>query len=107
MELLLILLLIMRIIYNKIIPFSGCVAFNFYGIIFARHTLSEVVMKHELEHTNQMKRLCKWIPIGGTLFYIIYIFMYLYNFLFKYPFNHNKSYKNIPYEIEARKKAAC
>jgi hypothetical protein len=42
----------MKIVYNKIIPFSGCVAFNFYGIIFARHALSEVVIKHELEHTN-------------------------------------------------------
>ena len=48
---------IMKIIYNKIIPFKGFLAINLFGFLFARKKLTEVNINHEKIHTEQMKEL--------------------------------------------------
>lgn len=56
----------------------------------------EVIMNHERIHHRQQLR---WFIIP---FYLIYVFSYLFN-LIKYK-NHDKAYRNIPFEKEAYEK---
>lgn len=97
----------MKVIVNRFIPLHGYVAMVFYNYIFWRKEYEykiqdidyyNVVINHESIHNAQMKRICKNIFIGGTLFYILYAFEWIKN-IFKYGFS--KAYKNISYEIEA------
>lgn len=93
-----------KIIYNKLIPFKGYVAINLFGFIFARkeyeskierdYVRKTVLLNHEMIHTAQYKELL----------YIFYIILYLLNYLvnlFVY-FNFKKAYKNICFEREAK-----
>lgn len=87
----------MKIIYNRIIPFKGYKAMNFFGIIFARkefkNKLTKSDLRHEEIHTYQMKDL--WY-IG---FYILYLYWYIKGlFTFK---QHKAAYYAIPFEGEA------
>lgn len=100
----------MKVIVNKYIPFHGYIAMSFYNIIFWReeyaYKLSDEdkykqTVNHESIHEAQMRDFCKWLPIGGTIFYILYLFEWLYKVLFKYPFSH-KAYKDISFEKEAK-----
>ena len=77
----------MKVIVNKYIPFSGFVAMAFYNLIFWRKEYEykmlnkvyyDIVVNHESIHEAQMKDFCKWIPVGATIFYIIYILEWLF-----------------------------
>ena len=90
----------MKIIYNNILPPSGYIAINIFGIIFARKkmkyypdSIKNVIINHELIHTKQIKELF-YIP-----FYMLYLCNYIYN-LFVYR-NHKNAYRNIYFEKEA------
>ena len=99
----------MKLIVNKYIPFHGFISMMLYGIMFWRKEYEykiddkeyfDVVYNHESIHEAQMKDFCKFIPIGGTIFYIVYLLEWLFKVLFVYPFS-NKAYSNISFEIEA------
>ena len=59
--------------------------------------LNERVVLHESKHIEQIKRL------GVLKFYLSYLFEYVKNLL-KYR-SHKLAYRNISFEIEARKAA--
>lgn len=68
----------MQIKYSKIIPFPGFYAINLFGTFFIREEyknqhVSKYTLNHESIHTEQMKDFCKLLPIGGAIFYILYI----------------------------------
>lgn len=97
----------MKIIVNKFIPFRGFVAMALYGVIFWRkqyeaslsnESYKSIVVNHESIHLAQMKDFCKWLPIGGTIFYIIYFLEWLYRLVF----DTKNAYRNISFEREAR-----
>ena len=84
---------------------------TFYNIIFWQNAHKDKlddkdyynrVMNHESIHEAQMEDFCKWLPLGGTIFYIIYFFDWLWRVLFQYPFSH-QAYRNICFEQEAYK----
>ena len=60
----------MKIIYNKILPFTGFKAINLFGILFVRKgaKMSEEDINHESIHSEQMKEL---LYIFFYLFYVI------------------------------------
>ena len=71
----------MKVIVNKYIPFHGFISMMLYGIMFWRKEYEykmndkkyfDIVYNHESIHEAQMKDFCKFIPIGGTIFYIVY-----------------------------------
>ena len=84
----------MKIIYNKTLPFSGFVAINIFGIIFARKEykpLSEQTINHEKIHTAQIREM-------------LYAFFYLFygvEWFIKLFFYGKNSYRNISFEREA------
>lgn len=97
----------MKITTNKYIPFKGFVALTLFNLIIVRKELEHVfirkkdlIVNHESIHVAQMRDFCKWLPIGGTIFYILYLFEWLYKVLFKFPFSH-KAYKDVSFEKEA------
>lgn len=66
---------IMKIVYNKFIPFEGYLAINLFGVLFVRgtreatqHKINNRLLTHERIHTAQMKELA-------------YIFFYLWYFV--------------------------
>lgn len=66
---------IMKIVYNKFIPFEGYLAINLFGVLFVRgtreatqHRINDRLLTHERIHTAQMKELA-------------YIFFYLWYFV--------------------------
>ena len=85
----------MKIIYNRIIPFSGFVAINLFGLLFVRREykgyINKQTINHEAIHTAQMKEL------GYIGFYLIYFFEWLYRLVF-YTKN---AYRGISFEKEA------
>ncbi len=81
-----------KVIYTRHFPFKGFCAINIFGFIFARKEyapLPEVVIRHEMIHTEQMKEL---LYVG---FYILYGLEWLVRL-----FSGN-AYKNISFEREA------
>jgi hypothetical protein len=81
-------MLVMKIIYNNIIPFSGFKAIMLFGVIFARKSacpLDAVTVNHEAIHRVQSKDCGGWAP-----FYIRYLWLCV-----KY------GYRNNPFEREA------
>ena len=99
----------MKVIVNKYIPFHGFISMMLYGMMFWRKEYEykmddkeyfDVVYNHESIHEAQMKDFCKFIPVGGTIFYIVYILEWLFKVLFVYPLSY-KAYSNISFEIEA------
>ena len=85
----------MKIIYNKIIPFSGFLAINLCGILFVREKviLTDEIINHERIHTAQMKELLY------IFFYVIYFLEWIFR-LFQYRFT-KEAYYNISFEREA------
>ena len=72
----------MKVIVNKYIPFHGFISMMLYWIMFQRKEYEykmndkeyfDIVYNHESIHEAQMKDFCKFIPVGGTIFYIVYI----------------------------------
>lgn len=49
-----------------------------------------------------MRDFCKWIPVGGTIFYIIYLLEWLFRVLFTKDFMSFNAYKNLSFEKEAK-----
>lgn len=99
----------MKIILSSIIPFKGYLCINLYGTLYWRkeyanklndESYKKGVINHEAIHTAQMEDFCKWKPIGGTIFYIIYFFEWLFRVLFVHPFSH-EAYRSISFEREA------
>ena len=99
----------MKILLNSVIPFKGFLCINLFGILFVRKEYSskledenfkKKVINHESIHTAQMKDFCKWLPIGGLIYYAIYILEWLFRVLFVHPFSH-KAYRSISFEVEA------
>ena len=77
----------MKVIVNKYIPFHGFISMMLYGIMFWRKEYEykmndkeyfDIVYNHESIHEAQMKDFCKFIPIGGTIFYIVYLLEWLF-----------------------------
>ena len=90
----------MKIIYNDVLPTKEYIAINIFNIIFARKkmraypdSIKNVIINHELIHTEQIKELF-YIP-----FYVLYLCNYIYN-LFIYK-NHKDAHRNIYFEKEA------
>lgn len=85
----------MKIIKNPFLPFSGFTAINLFGILFVREdsTMPEVMINHELIHTQQMKELL-FIP-----FYLLYILEWIFR-LIRFC-NFYEAYRNISFEKEA------
>jgi hypothetical protein len=96
----------MKIIENNIIPFKGFLCINIYGILFVRkenyqrknEESIKLMINHESIHTAQMKDFCKFLPIGGTIFYIVYFCEWLYRIVTPPILS---AYKDISFEKEA------
>lgn len=83
----------MKIIYNRIIPFRGFAAINLCGVVFARREyrpLSATTLNHEAIHTAQMRELL----YAG--FYLCYLAEWLVRL-----FGKGNAYRNISFEREA------
>lgn len=94
----------MNVKYSSIIPFKGYYAINLYGTLFVRkeykyEPIPIKTLNHKSIHTAQMKDFCKWLPIGGTVFYIIYFINWIINLIL----NPRYAYKSIIFEKEAYK----
>ena len=85
----------MKIIYNKILPFTGFKAINLFGILFVRKNayISEYDINHEQIHSAQMKEMLY------IFFYIWYLVEYLIK-VFKYK-STDKAYHYLSFELEA------
>lgn len=92
----------MRVVMNKLIPFRGFKAMNLYGTLFVREDsrtpVTERDYMHEAIHTAQMMDFCKWLPAGGTIFYILYFLEWLWRTVTP-PFG--TAYRDISFEREA------
>ena len=101
----------MKIKINKYIPPHGYIAMAVYNTIFWRkeyeykmedESYFNKVCNHESIHGAQMKDFCKWLPIGGTIFYIIYFIEWLFRVLFTKDFMSKNAYRNLSFEKEAK-----
>lgn len=99
-----------KIFVNKLIPFPGYIAMAFFNMIFwrkeyeyyltdgRRKSYVNRVVNHEGIHTCQMRDFCKWLPIGGTIFYIVYGLEWIGRLFVNGP---KKAYERISFEQEA------
>lgn len=99
------------VLVNSLIPFKGYLAMAFFNMIFWRqeyesyltkeHHKSYVdkVVNHEGIHTCQMRDFCKWLPLGGIIFYIVYVLEWFIRLFIHGPKN---AYSNISFEREAK-----
>lgn len=92
----------MKVVYNRLIPFPGYVAMMLFGAIFARRKyrpIGPVVLRHEAIHNAQAadfvpqgKKFEGWQKFRAYLrFYAKYLGYWL-----------RYGYKNVPFEREAR-----
>ena len=107
----------MKIIYNKIIPFSGYLAMTIYPFIFARKKLSEIDINHETIHGYQQVEMTLSSLIIITILGLIFGFSMWYTLLSLTTFyvwygieyvvrsimysRKNEAYRNISFEQEA------
>lgn len=88
----------MRIIENRLIPFSGYLAINIFGIVFTKNLnkfmSNPANLRHERTHTLQYKEL--WY-VG---FPFVYLYYWIRNMVCKGMSSH-QAYKHIPLEMEA------
>ena len=84
--------MLMKVIYNNIIPFNGFKCINLFGVLFVRkgYSISEKDNNHESIHTAQMKEM-------------LYVFFYLLYFMewIVRLFGKGNAYRNISFEREA------
>lgn len=95
----------MKVIYNRYIPLKGYDAINLFGVLFIREEYSDSNLgssffNHESIHTAQMKDFCSWLPVGGTIFYLVYVWYFLLG-LVEFDFRWKTAYRSIPFEVEA------
>ena len=103
----------MKIKINRFIPFHGFAAMAFFNVIFIREEYDYLIntsyfkkiINHESIHEAQMRDFCKWLPLGGFIFYIWYVIEWLIRVLFIHPFSR-KAYRTIKFEQEAYKHEA-
>ena len=100
-----------KVFVNKLIPFKGYIAMAFFNMIFWREEYEsylineyhksyvDKVVNHEGIHTCQMRDFCKWLPLGGIIFYIVYVLEWLLRLFINGPKN---AYSNISFEREAK-----
>lgn len=100
-----------KIFVNKLIPFQGYIAMAFFNMIFwrkdyeyfltdgRRKSYVDKVVNHEGIHTCQMKDFCKWLPIGGIIFYIMYLLEWVLRCFINGP---KKAYSMLSFEQEAK-----
>ena len=100
-----------KIFVNKLIPFPGYIAMAFFNMIFWREEYDyyladdnkksyvDKVVNHEGIHTCQMRDFCKWLPIGGIIFYIMYLLEWLLRLFVNGP---KKAYSMLSFEQEAK-----
>lgn len=85
---------IVKVIYNKIIPFGTYSTINLFGILFTKYKiLNKYIINHESIHTEQMKEM------GYIFFYLWYGIEYCIIRLF-----HKKqgdAYCDVSFEEEA------
>lgn len=83
----------MKVLYNNILPPSGFIATNLFGVLFARKgtIISPVTINHESIHTAQMKEMLY------VFFYLFYVTEWLIRLL-RYK---GRAYYNISFEREA------
>ena len=100
-----------KIFVNRLIPLPGYLAMAFFNMIFwrkdfefyltdkRRKSYAEQVVNHEGIHTCQMKDFCKWLPIGGIIFYIMYLLEWVLRCFINGPKN---AYSMLSFEQEAK-----
>ena len=100
-----------KIFVNKLIPFPGYIAMAFFNMIFWREEYDyyliddnkksyvDKVVNHEGIHTCQMRDFCKWLPIGGIIFYIMYLLEWVLRCFINGPKN---AYSMLSFEQEAK-----
>lgn len=100
-----------KVFVNKLIPFKGYIAMAFFNMIFWREEYEsyltkeyhksyvDKVVNHEGIHTYQMRDFCKWLPLGGIIFYIVYVLEWFIRLFIHGPKN---AYSNISFEREAK-----
>ena len=100
-----------KIFVNKLIPFPGYIAMAFFNMIFwrkdyeyfltdgRRKSYVNKVVNHEGIHTCQMRDFCKWLPIGGIIFYIMYLLEWILRLFVNGP---KKAYSMLSFEQEAK-----
>ena len=100
----------MKIIKVNHLP-RNVFAIDIYNVFFVSKTawehyeihnpefLKETV-RHESIHTAQMKDFCRFIPIGGTLFYLVYLVEWGIR-LCQNKFDSYRAYRAISFEREA------
>ena len=108
-----------KLVFNKLIPFSGFLAMTLWPFIFVREELAKaysvIVNNHEHIHAEQQKEL---LVVGAALALIAYAFglgwwallflplflwLYLIEWLIKIPIegSSRKAYRSISFEREA------
>ena len=100
-----------KIFVNKLIPFPGYIAMAFFNMIFWREEYDyyliddnkksyvDKVVNHEGIHTCQMRDFCKWLPIGGIIFYIMYLLEWVLRCFINGPKN---AYSMLSFEQDAK-----
>lgn len=74
---------------------------EFESYLIKEHHKSYVdkVINHEKIHTSQMRDFCKWLPLGGIIFYIVYVLEWFIRLFINGPKN---AYSMISFEREAK-----
>lgn len=111
----------MKIVYNKIIPFSGYVAMSIFPFIFVRKDASRIttnVITHEKIHSRQQAETMAivtimvltlllfdlislwWLLSIPATYYALYGLEYAVRFVM-YGFSRKMAYRNISFEQEA------
>lgn len=92
----------MKVKRTKHFPFGDFIMMNVFGTLFVKgdRVIRGVDYVHESIHTAQMKDFCPWLPLGGTIFYIVYFFEWLWRVIAP---PYNTAYMDISFEVEARK----
>ena len=82
----------MKVIRNKIIPFSGYKAINLFGVLFVRGDakVDEKTIRHESIHTAQMQEMLY------IFFYLWYVVEWVVRLFMK-----GNAYRRISFEREA------
>ena len=100
-----------KIFVNKLIPSPGYIAMAFFNMIFwrkdyeyfltddRRKSYVDRVVNHEWIHTCQMRDFCKWLPVGGIIFYIMYLLEWILRLFVNGP---KKAYSMLSFEQEAK-----
>ena len=100
-----------KIFVNKLITFPGYIAMAFFNMILwieeydyyliddNKKSYVDKVVNHEGIHTCQMRDFCKWLPIGGIIFYIMYLLEWVLRCFINGPKN---AYSMLSFEQEAK-----